>query len=323
MKITVLGDGAWGTACALLFAENGHTVDLWCFNAAVAKEIETKRTNNTYLPGFTIPTAIRPTTDLKAALANEIICEAIPVPYLRAVLEKTAVPSASKKLWVVLSKGIEAKTHKLPADILTDIYGKLPHIAVLSGPSFACDVANKQPTIVALAAPTAADMRTVREMCENRYFTCSASTDLIGTQLLGALKNVAALGTGLLDGAGFGNNTRVLFALRCFEEMAELLVTMGGQRDTLYGPAGIGDLMLTCFGAQSRNYQCGIMLGREKSSQPQNNKKPLTAEGINTITSVCDIAQEQDVEMPAICALADIVAGKKTVKYLIEQLIVG
>jgi glycerol-3-phosphate dehydrogenase (NAD(P)+) len=322
MKITVLGDGAWGTACAMLFAENGHTVDLWCFNEAVATEIRTKRTNSTFLPGFTIPKAITPTTDLKAALSNEIICEAIPVPYLRTVLEKTRVPNAGKKLWVILSKGLEAETHKLPTDILIDIYGKLPHVAVLSGPSFACDVANKQPTIVGLAAQSAEDMRTVREMCENKFFTCSANTDLIGTQLLGALKNVAALGTGVIAGAGFGINTRVLFVMRCFEEIAELVVTMDGQRDTLYGPAGIGDLMLTCFGSQSRNYQCGFELSKEKVGT-KNSKQAITAEGLNTITSICDIADEEDIEMPVICALAEIVAGKKSVKYLIDQLIVG
>lgn len=322
MKLTVLGDGAWGTACAMLFAENGHAVDLWCFNPDVAREISTKRTNSQFLPGFTLPPTITPTTDLKKALSNEIICEAIPVPHLRQVLAKEQVSNAGKKLWIVLSKGIEAGTHQLPSEILTDIYGDLAHIVALSGPSFAQDLAKKQPTIVALAADSAPDMRLVRTLCENSYFTCSANTDLVGTQLLGALKNVAALGTGLLDGAGFGSNTRVLFVLRCFDEMAELLVTKNGQRDTLYGPAGIGDLMLTCFGMQSRNYQCGMLLGRgEKSGTACDTA--VTAEGINTLKSMCAIADEQDVEMPVTCALAQVIAGKKSVKYLLEQLIPG
>lgn len=323
MKITVLGDGAWGTACALLFAHNGNSVDLWCYNTDVAKEISTKRTNSQFLPDFILPPTITPTTDLAKALANDIVCEAIPVPYLRQVLQKERVKNAGKKLWIVLSKGIEKETHKLPAEILIDLYGALPHLAILSGPSFAQDVAKREPTVVALAAQSTADMRMVRELCENSYFTCSANTDLVGTQLLGALKNVAALGTGLLDGAGFGTNTRVLFVLRCFDEMAELLVTKDGQRDTLYGPAGIGDLMLTCFGMQSRNYQCGMLLGKGEKITSNSCKKAVTAEGINTLASICDIAEQEMVDMPVICALAQVVAGKKSVKYLLEQLIPG
>lgn len=321
MKITVLGDGAWGTACAMLFAENGHAVDLWCFNPGVAQEIRTKRTNSQFLPGFTLPPTITPTTDLRKSLANDIICEAIPVPYLRQVLAKERIQNPDKKLWIVLSKGIEAGTHQLPSEILTDMYGALPHITVLSGPSFAQDVARRQPTIVALAADSATDMRLVRSLCENSFFTCAANTDIIGTQLLGALKNVAALGTGLLDGTGFGTNTRVLFVLRCFDEMAELLVTKDGQRDTLYGPAGIGDLMLTCFGMQSRNYQCGLMIGKKQQIAGNSCDKAVTAEGINTLKSICAIANEQDIEMPVTCALAQVIAGKKPVKHLLEQLI--
>lgn len=319
MRFTVLGDGSWGTACALLFAENGHTVDLWCYNHDVANEIQKKRKNSLFLPGFTLPETVVPTTNLLQALNNEIICEAIPVPYLRNVLKQEKLIDTNQKLWVILSKGIEEDTHRLPSEILTDIYGNLGRIAVLSGPSFAQDVAKKQPTIVSLATISPDDQQVIKELCENDFFTCAINSDPIGTQLLGAFKNVIALGAGLLDGSGFGTNTRVFFILKCIDEIAKLLIAKNGQLNTLYSPAGIGDLMLTCFGTQSRNYLCGLMLGQGKKLDT-NCEKPVTTEGINTLKSVCYLAKEKSIEMPVICALADVIIERQPITRITTQL---
>ncbi|MCL5436871.1 MAG: NAD(P)H-dependent glycerol-3-phosphate dehydrogenase [Candidatus Dependentiae bacterium] len=320
MKITMLGDGAFGTACAMLFADNGHTVELWCYNRAVAEEIEKRRTNSQFLPGFTIPAGVRPTTDLGAAMANEVIFEAIPVPYMRSVFEKVEVPEASKKLWVILSKGIEAETLMFPSQILSHACGGGPRIAVLSGPSFARELAKKQPTILSIAAVEQADAEMVGKICGNSYCCCVFNDDMLAIQLLGALKNVVALGVGLLAGAGFGENTRIFFVLRCLDEIGDLLFAYGCGRKRLWEPAGIGDLMLTSFSPQSRNYQRGFELGEGKGRSDALGGG-ATAEGLNTIRSVCDMAQARGLHLSVIGAVAAVVVGGAGLERLIKTII--
>lgn len=317
MKVGMLGDGAWGSACALLFAHNGHQVDLWCFNPDVADEIEKKRTNSRFLPGFTFPSNIIPTTNLTTALSNDVVCEAVPVPFLRKVLTNAAIKNADKKLWVILSKGIEDKTLKLPLEIIEDLCGVVPRRAIISGPSFAKDLAAQQPTAVSLAIENKNDADLISNLCENEFFSCVPTSDIIGTQLLGALKNITALGAGFIDGAGFGCNTRVLFVIRCMGEMQELLVACGGQKETLLAPAGIGDLMLTCFAHQSRNYQYGKLRGSGTNSSHING---ITAEGLNTLGSICTLAAKHNLSLPVICTLSNVVIDGKNVSKLIKTL---
>lgn len=317
MKVGILGDGAWGSACALLFAHNGHQVDLWCFNQDVAEDIEKNRKNSRFLPSVIFPPEIIPTTNLSVALSNDVVCEAIPVPFLRSVLTGSTVNAADKKLWIILSKGIEDKTLKLPLEIVEDIFGHLPHRVIMSGPSFAKDLASKQPTVVSVAAENKNDAVLASNLCENAFFSCVSNLDVVGTQILGALKNIVALGVGFLDGAEFGCNTRVLFVMRCIDEIKQLLRACGGVEETLLSPAGIGDLMLTCFAHQSRNYQYGKLRGSGKKSSEITG---ITAEGLNTLASICALATKHHLSLPVACALAGVVIEGEDISKLIKVL---
>jgi glycerol-3-phosphate dehydrogenase (NAD(P)+) len=319
-SISVLGDGAWGTAFATVLAANGHPVTLWCFDPRAAGSITKTHENTVFLPGVKLSELITPTTDCAQACASDIIFQAIPVKFLRSALTKCAPHVTEKQLWVSLSKGIEDVTLMLPTDIMRQVLGAHVTTAVVSGPSFAIDVARQQPTIVTIAATTDAVQKTLAQLLTNSYFSCIPTSDLLGAQLGGALKNIFALGTGVLTGAGYGNNTQVLLVLKGLREMATLMDAMGGNPATLYGPSGIGDMMLTCFGKQSRNNQVGLLIGQGKKLADVLAATQATAEGVNTLQSIWSLAQKYHVPLPVSNALHQVVWKGEPVSALIESL---
>ena len=318
--ISVLGDGAWGTAFATVLAANGHRVTLWCFDPRAADSIQKTRENSVFLPGAKLSELITPTTDCAQACTSDIIFQAIPVQFLRQALTSCAPHVTEKQLWVSLSKGIEDVTLMLPTDIMRQVLGSHITTAAISGPSFAIDVARQQPTIVAIAAASETIQKTLAQLLTNAYFSCVPTNDLLGAQLGGALKNIFALGTGILTGAGYGNNTQVLLVLKGLREMATLMDAMGGNPATLYGPSGIGDMMLTCFGKQSRNNQVGVLLGQGKKLADVLAATQATAEGVNTLQSIWSLAQKYRVPLPISNALYQIVWKGEPVTVLIESL---
>ncbi len=319
MNVTVLGNGAWGTACATLLAHNKHKVTLWCFDSEVERSITLERENR-FLPGIKLPLTIMATTDLDVALCNDIIFQAVPVSYLRSVLEECKLLARQEQLWISLSKGIESGSLFSSTDMIRDVIGASTVCAAISGPSFAFDVAQKQPTLVVVASEDSGVSAQVKDLVESKFFKCVLSNDLIGIQMVGAFKNVFALGVGFLKGAGYGCNTQVFFVLKSLGELTVLLKAVGGREESLYGPAGMGDIMLTCFSAQSRNMQAGALLGAGEDLKMVLNSGIATAEGINTLVSISSLAQRFGVELPLCDALYKVVFKKVSISVLLDAL---
>ncbi len=299
--ITVLGDGAWGTAIATVLAHNGHQVTLWCYDASVAQSIRTSCTNDQYLPGIILYRTIEPTTDFFYAFKeSEAIFEAIPVPYLRTTLIKCKDFVTAHIPWVILSKGIEQDTLLLPTEIINTVVGPTD-CAVVSGPSFARQLAQKQITACTLAGNSSVT-GFIQSLLNNEYFTTELSSDFIGVQLAGAFKNCVALGIGLLEALGYGDNTKAFFLTRMLDELKTLIIYKNGQPDTITSLAGIGDILLTAYGSQSRNRAVGYELGKGVKLSALKESFGTLPEGINTLQSLYQLLNQQPIKLP-LCAL--------------------
>ncbi len=318
--VGVLGEGAWGTAVATLLAENGYEVRLWCYDPAVAQTVQQERMNTRYLPGILLDHKIQPTTDLREAICGaRWVFQATPVQYLRAVLEKTIICFSSEQIWVVLSKGIEQKTLMLPGNIIDDVFGCTVQKAVLAGPSFASDLARKQPTAVTLAATDSAVGLELQVVLANSYFRPYLSRDFAGVQVGGALKNVFALGVGILDGAGFGDNAQAFLLTRGLREMEGFARILGGRKETLYGLSGVGDLVMTVLGEQSRNRAVGLRLGRGESLTTILQTLGHVPEGINTVQSVYQLVQKKKIPAPLCTGIYHIVFENRSVAQFLQE----
>jgi glycerol-3-phosphate dehydrogenase (NAD(P)+) len=322
MKITILGDGAWGTACAHLLATHGYQVTLWCHNEEAATAISTLHHNPTYLPNYILPSTISATTDLSTALKEaSFIFEAIPIKFLRTVLQRCRPFVTENQPWVILSKGIESETLLLPSEIMSDTLGFAIPYVVLSGPSFARDLVQKQPTGVMIASLQNALAQQIKALVSNEYFTTEITDDVIGVQLCGALKNSIALLVGILDGAGYSDNTKALGATRALQELAYCIEHYGGSPKTLMGLAGIGDTLLTAFGKQSRNVLVGKQLGQGASLQTILSSIPQVPESINTIQALYQL-QKTTFSLPIMTALYKVIFEQQPINVLITTLMV-
>ena len=315
MNVTVLGDGAFGTAFATLLAHNGHQVTLWCYNKNVAEYILNNHINTKYLPNVQLKKNIIPTTSLEKALRNDFIFEAIPIAFMRSTLEQCKNYVQKNQHWILLSKGIEQKKLLLPSHIIKDIFSENISCTVLSGPSYAYDLAIQQPTKVMLAGQKEL-CKEISALLTNTYFSLETSEDIIGVQLVGALKNCIAVGVGLLDGAGYGANTQILFIMHMLEEIKIILHAYNCSEKTMYSFAGIGDIILTCFGKQSRNYKFGQLIGRGNNFEKTIQALEIAPEGINTLQSVQEITQKHMLKLQLLDALHATVFEKSDINKL-------
>ena len=319
--VCMLGEGAWGTAVATLLAHNRQTVNLWCHHADVAQEIKEKQTNARYLPGVRLSKNIVPTTDIDAALCGtRWVFEAIPIKYLRAVLKKTVSCFTDEQIWVVLSKGIEKDTLLLPTQILDDVFTRTVNKAVFAGPSFAKQVADKQITAVTIASTDCDVAASLQNLLANEYFRPYGSLDVVGVQLAAALKNVITFGVGLLDGAGYNDNTKAFFMTRGLHETSQLIQAMGGAQKTAYGLSGVGDLVLTSMGALSRNLEVGRRLGAGESLDAIIQKTGYTPEGVNTVASVQKLAERVGCKTPVCRGVYEVIFGGKSVTTMLQDM---
>jgi glycerol-3-phosphate dehydrogenase (NAD(P)+) len=320
MKLCILGSGAWGTAVATVLAQNGSEVALWCRESEVVQDIKTTRINKQFLPDVKLNEEIVAVSSLSDALDGaELIFAAVPVKFFRSVLEqvKPCLPSGAR--WVVLNKGIEQETLLLPSQIVHAVLGDQIQTVALVGPSFAKDLAQKQLTAVEGAGPENL-VQEVQELLQNNYFRVEPSQDVVGVQLCAALKNVITLAVGMLDGAGYTDNTKALFLVRSLAEMKELVVACGGQSQTVDGFAGIGDLVLTALGQHSRNLAVGKRLGQGESLQAVLESDATVAEGINTTTSIEQLIEQKKLELPLLTGIYQMVKKGLPVKKFIENL---
>lgn len=319
--VCVLGDGAWGTAFATLLAHNGHAVKLWCYEADNAQLIARTRINERYLPGQILSDRIAPTASLSDALQGcDWIFEAIPVQYLRSVIKQAAPHVSNEQIWVVLSKGIEKDTFLLPTQIIDDVCGKNHKKAVVAGPTFAADLASKQVSAASVAAADSDVAHELATILANDYFKPVLNTDLIGVQVGGAVKNVITLGVGMLEGAGYTDNTKTFLVTCGLQEMSEIAKTFGGKPETIYGLSGAGDLMLTALGKLSRNLAVGTRLGKGDALQSILNELGHVPEGINTVQTIHQLIEKKKLQLPICNAVYEIIFAGKKIDHLIAAL---
>lgn len=298
-RVCVIGEGAWGTAIATLLARNGHNVHLWCFESEVATAIALNRKNERYLPIVSIHENITPTSSEQEAMDEvEWVFESTPVKFLRSVLERFKSLYHSGQRWVILSKGIEQKSLLFPSQLLNDVFGTTVSSAVLAGPSFAKDLVQEQPTGVVIASASQDDARGAKALVENDFFRVDISGDLLGVQCCAAFKNVIALGVGILDGAGYQDNTKSLFLVRMLDEMKQLLYAIHADTATVMTLAGVGDVVLTALGAHSRNMMVGRRIGQGESLESILKQMGCIPEGVNTVESLRQLAHRENMVLP-------------------------
>lgn len=299
--IAVLGAGSWGTALAGLLAKQGRSVTLWARHPEHAKSIAAARQNPTYLPGYMFPDGLEVTADLAVALAGAgMVISAIPTHGLRGVYDTARLVLPPNVPIVVASKGIEMATLLLGSDVLAQY---LPpeqrrFISVMSGPSFAQEVACEIPTAVVVAGDDAEVIKQVQSTLATERFRVYTSDDRVGVEIGGALKNVIAIAVGVADGLGMGHNTRAGLITRGLTEISRLAVKLGAHPLTLSGLSGMGDLVLTCTVDLSRNRSLGLELGRGKTLEEILAGMNMVAEGVRTAQSAYHLAQRESVDMP-------------------------
>ncbi|AKU92281.1 NAD(P)H-dependent glycerol-3-phosphate dehydrogenase [Vulgatibacter incomptus] len=301
MRAAIIGAGGFGTSLAVVLGGKGIDVRLWVREPELCRAIGELRENRRYLPGIEIPSSVTPVDDLRRALEGaEMVVAATPSQVARSVFQEAAPLIPTGVPIVTVSKGIEEGTRLLPTEVLESVLPPPfhPYLAVLSGPSFAREVAAGSPTLVTVAAHWQRNAVVVQEAFTAPTFRCYTSTDVVGVQLGGALKNVIAIGSGIVDGLGFGNNARAALITRGLAEMARVAVARGANPITLSGLSGLGDLVLTCTGELSRNRRVGVELGRGRSLQEILGELGQVAEGVNTVRSARELAHGLGVEVP-------------------------
>lgn len=317
--VAVLGGGSFGTAIAILLANNGQRVWQWMRDPEQAAAIRANRENPRYLRGVKIPPGVEPVNDLPAVLgACELIFVAIPSSALRDVLDPVA-PSLAGKFLVSTTKGIEARTFKLMSDILEEIAPQA-RIGVLSGPNLAREVAEGALTASVIASEDEALCQRVQGTLHGRTFRVYASRDRFGAELGGALKNVYAIIAGMAAALGTGENTRSMLITRALAEMTRFAVKLGANPVTFLGLAGVGDLIATCSSPKSRNYQVGQALGEGLSLEDAVARLGEVAEGVNTLKVLKTKAEELSVYMPLVAGLHAILFEGRTLAQVIEAL---
>lgn len=320
----VVGAGSWGTALAALLAKRGHDVTLWSFEADVAAGIREGRVNAVYLPGVVLPASLRATAELEDAVAGaEVVVSVSPSQFVRSVMQRAAPHVAADALVVSASKGIEVATLQRMDQVLSETLGRglRARFAVLSGPSFAGEVAREDPTAVVAASDDAEVARRVQALFQTPWFRVYTNTDVVGVELGGALKNVIALAAGATAGLGFGHNTLAALITRGLAEITRLGVAQGAQAATFAGLAGMGDLVLTCTGEESRNRTVGYRLGRGERLEAILGEMRAVAEGVKTAGAVHDLARRHGVEMPISEEVYRILAEGRSVSEALHSLL--
>ena len=320
MKCSVVGAGAWGTALADLLARNGHAVTLWARETDVVERVNAQHENARFLAGFKLDSRLGATSELSAAVRGaSLVVYASPSHVLRDIARASAGAVERDAVLVVASKGIERET----LEIMTDVVGdELPGRAVvaLSGPSFAAEVAARQPTAVVAASDSPDAAERAQRVFSAHDFRVYTSDDVIGVELGGALKNVMAVATGIVEGLGLGFNSRAALITRGLAEMTRLGLALGAQPATFAGLAGLGELVLTCTGALSRNRAVGVELGEGKSLEAILASRETVAEGVLNTRSAAALAAREGVEMPIVEAVHRILFDGQEPRRAIAQL---
>ena len=315
-RIAVIGGGAWGTALAQVAAKAGRDVLLWSMEEEVAEAINSAHENPLFLPGIPLDPAIGATTDLDSIGNCDAWLVVTPAQHMRSVLERAPRCDVPR---VLCSKGIEEHRRELLHEVAGEACPGAP-VAVLSGPTFAHEVARGFPTAVTLAAGDKAIAGMLRDSLARPEFRIYLSDDVAGAEIGGAVKNVLAIACGVVEGRGLGQNARAALIARGFAEMTRFGLAFGARRETLAGLSGLGDLVLTCSSASSRNYSLGVGIGEGRPASELMADRRTVAEGAFTAPVLADLARERGVDMPIVDSVARLLEGATVVSVLEELL---
>jgi glycerol-3-phosphate dehydrogenase (NAD(P)+) len=300
-ELAVIGAGSWGTALAIVLAPRFQRIRLWVYESGLAARLLETRENGLYLPGFTLPAQVHVTPDLAEAVAGApIVLTAVPSHHVCGVYSRMAqaLQSACAPIFVSATKGLETETLRRMTEVIRNVLGADTRTAVISGPSFAREVARLEPTALVVAS----EYRTIAESLQAAFsgpsFRLYTSDDVVGVEVGGAVKNVIAIAAGVCQGLGLGSNALAALITRGLAEMTRLAVRMGAKPQTLAGLAGLGDLILTCTGELSRNRAVGIELARGRRIEEIVSSTRMVAEGVKTTSAAMELAHTHDVEMP-------------------------
>ena len=302
-KIAIIGGGAWGTALAIALTRSSraHRLTLWAHSADVVEILNARRVNEIYLPGFEFPAQVEVTGSLEKALAEAgTVLGVMPSAHARAIYRAMRPLVSPNSVFVSATKGLEPDTHARISEVIAEELGldSPSRIAVLSGPSFAYEVAAGDPTAVVLASADAKLASDVQEEFSGPRFRLYTNDDVIGTEIAGAVKNVIAIAAGICTGLELGTNTVAALVTRGLAEMTRLAVALGGRRETLSGLAGVGDLILTATGELSRNRSVGVELGKGRDLAEILGSTRRVAEGVGSAAATLELARRTGVEMP-------------------------
>ncbi|WP_239256134.1 NAD(P)H-dependent glycerol-3-phosphate dehydrogenase [Listeria ilorinensis] len=322
-KIAVLGAGSWGTGLAMVLADNGFAPVIWGNNQAVADEINEKHTNAHYLPDRLLPGAISATLSLEQALQEtEVVVVAIPTNAMREVAKQLNKALTTPQIIVHVSKGIEPDTNLRMSEVLAEEIApeKRTGIVVLSGPSHAEEVALRHPTTLCASSTDMALAKKVQDIFINNYLRIYTNEDVIGAEIGGALKNIIALGAGISDGLGYGDNAKAALMTRGMAEITRLGAAAGADPQTFYGLTGIGDLIVTCTSVHSRNWRAGNMLGKGQKLNEVLENMGMVVEGVRTAKAVRQWSEKLAIDMPISTAIYEVLFADKDPREAVDGL---
>ncbi|NLK63051.1 MAG: NAD(P)H-dependent glycerol-3-phosphate dehydrogenase [Fusobacteria bacterium] len=322
-KIVVMGAGSWGTALAVLLSNKNYDVTLWEYNKEQSNKLIDDRENKNYLPGVIFPEKLKITNEINGLLKDvSFLVLAIPSQHLRSIVEKIANQVHENLIIVNTGKGIEISSLKRLSEVIKDeLYGKFhKNIVALSGPTHAEEVGGKIPSAIVAAAYEKDIAKRVQEIFNTSYFRVYINTDLIGVELGGAVKNCIAIATGIVDGMGFGDNSRAAIITRGLAEIVRFGKAFGASENTFSGLSGIGDLIVTCTSKHSRNRYVGEELGKGRSIKDILDEMLMVAEGVHTVKAVYNISQSNNINMPIVETLYKIIYENEKVEKGMEFL---
>lgn len=322
MKLSVIGAGSWGTVLAQILADNGHAVTLWARNPDKAARIQESRCNADYLPDLKLHPAITVTGSLEEAAKDAaVLVFVVPSKGMAAVARQVAgFTDCRDTVLLTCTKGFDLSTHKLMTDILEETFPHARAIAALSGPNLAKEIAQKQPAATVIACREMKEAKFLQKCFMNGYFRPYTSTDVIGVELCGCVKNCIALVGGMLSGLGYGENAQAGLITRGLAELTRLGMKLGAHRATFFGLAGVGDLIATCTSPLSRNHSAGVALAKGKTVEEITGSTHMVIEGINATPVVRELARAHQVEMPIIEQLYQVLFAQKKVTDAIRDL---
>jgi glycerol-3-phosphate dehydrogenase (NAD(P)+) len=300
-RLAIIGAGSWGTALAIVLAPKFPDIRLWVYEADLAARMASSRINDVFLPGFRLPGHVRISSDLATVLEGaDIVLSVMPSHHVRSLYKQMLPFLTESMLFVSATKGLESGTLLLTSEVIRDCLSPSfqPKIANISGPTFAREVASGDPTALVVSSPDRAIAALVQTAFSGPTFRLYTATDTTGVEIGGSIKNVVAIGSGVLHGLGIGHNATAALITRGLAEMIRLAVAMGGQPQTLAGLAGLGDLVLTCTGELSRNRMVGIELARGRKLEEIVASMKMVAEGIKTTDAAVELGKRHSVEMP-------------------------